>query len=74
MLNGVRGEAPMDVDALCETVLSVGRLMMHAEPTIESIDLNPVILNDLGQGCMAVDAVVVRRSRADWEAVEPARL
>ena len=60
VLDGVRGEAPMDVEALCDVLLALGRLMA-ASPGIDSVDLNPVMLHDAGQGCMAVDAVVVCR-------------
>ncbi len=56
---GVRGEAPMDVGALCDALLALGRLMGES-PDIRSIDLNPVILYDAGQGCLAVDAVIER--------------
>ena len=59
VLKGVRGEAPMDVEALCDTLQALGRLMADV-PDIESVDLNPVIVYDAGQGCLAVDAVVVR--------------
>ncbi len=62
VFKGVRGEAAMDVEALCDTVLAVGRLMMDDQQAIDSIDLNPVILKDKGLGCVAVDAVIVRRS------------
>lgn len=62
VLKGVRGEAPMDVEALCDTLQALGRLMADV-PDIESVDLNPVIVYDAGQGCLAVDAVVVRDGR-----------
>lgn len=60
LFKGVRGEAPMDVDALCETLLALGCLIGDAAQGINSVDLNPVILYDAGKGCLAVDAVVVR--------------
>ena len=59
IFRGVRGEAPMDIEALCDTVLALGQLMGKM-PEIQSVDLNPVILYDAGQGCLAVDAVIVR--------------
>jgi hypothetical protein len=37
----------------------LGRLMGAAQD-IGSVDLNPVILYDAGNGCLAVDAVVLR--------------
>ncbi|MCG6206745.1 acetate--CoA ligase family protein [Rhodopseudomonas sp. HC1] len=55
---GVRGEAPMDIDALAETVVRVGELMRDPQTRIASVDLNPVMLGSAGQGCVVVDAVV----------------
>ncbi|MDY0748062.1 acetate--CoA ligase family protein [Paucibacter sp. R3-3] len=61
ILAGVRGEPPMDVDALVTLVASVGRLMVD-EPDVVSLDLNPVLVGALGEGCMALDGVVVKRT------------
>jgi acetate---CoA ligase (ADP-forming) len=55
---GVRGEAPMDVDVLCDTVLRVGELMLEPAAKVMSLDLNPVLLDSAGRGCVVVDAVV----------------
>ena len=60
ILGGVRGEPSMDIDALCEMLFGLGRLMADSKQRIDSIDLNPVMLRDVGKGCIAVDAVVVR--------------
>jgi acyl-CoA synthetase (NDP forming) len=58
LFEGVRGEAPMDVDALCDAVVKIGELMADASAKVMSIDLNPVMLNT--DGCVVVDAVVFR--------------
>jgi acetate---CoA ligase (ADP-forming) len=58
LLSGVRGEAPMDVDTLCDTVLRVGELMLDRAARVMSLDLNPVLLDSAGKGCVVVDAVV----------------
>jgi acyl-CoA synthetase (NDP forming) len=55
---GVRGEPPMDVDALCDAVVKIGELMRDASAKVMSIDLNPVMLDSAGRGCVVVDAVV----------------
>jgi acyl-CoA synthetase (NDP forming) len=55
---GVRGEAPMDVDALCEAVVKIGELMLDPAAKVMSLDLNPVLLDSAGKGCVVVDAVV----------------
>jgi acetate---CoA ligase (ADP-forming) len=55
---GVRGESPMDVDALCDAVVKIGELMLDPAVKVMSLDLNPVLLDEAGKGCVVVDAVV----------------
>jgi acetate---CoA ligase (ADP-forming) len=55
---GVRGEPPMDVDALCDAVVDIGELMLDPDAKVMSLDLNPVLLDSAGKGCVVVDAVV----------------
>lgn len=57
---GVRGEPPMDVDALCEAVVGVGALMTGSNGEIASVDLNPVIVRSAGEGVVVVDALIER--------------
>jgi acyl-CoA synthetase (NDP forming) len=58
LFKGVRGELPMDVDALSDAVVKIGELMLDPGTRVMSLDLNPVLLDSLGQGCVVVDAVV----------------
>ena len=58
LLSGVRGEVPMDVDRLSDAVLRVGELMLDPAARVMSLDLNPVLLDSAGKGCVVVDAVV----------------
>jgi acetate---CoA ligase (ADP-forming) len=60
LLAGVRGEPPMDVDALADAVVKVGELMRDPDAKVMSLDLNPVLLDSVGKGCVVVDAVVFR--------------
>src|SRR5258708_7487308 len=55
---GVRGEPPMDVDALCEAVVKIRELMLDPASRVMSLDLNPVLLDSAGKGCVFGDAVV----------------
>src|ERR1700744_203311 len=55
---GVRGESPMDVGALCDSVMCIGELMLDPTARVMSLDLNPVLLDSTGKGCVVVDAVV----------------
>ena len=51
LLKGVRGQAPAKIEALIETLLRLGGedgVLLQYEHAIAEMDLNPVILNDLG--------------------------
>ena len=58
---GVRGEPPMDLDALCDAVVGVASVMTAANGAIASIDLNPVMVRSEGEGVVVVDALIERR-------------
>jgi len=58
ILEGVRDQAPSDVEALVEAIRSVTRLVTDF-PEIAELDLNPVRVGDVGDGCLALDARIV---------------
>ncbi len=58
ILDGVRGEAASDKEALAEAVVRVAALLT-ALPALKEIDLNPVMAYGQGRGLLAVDARVV---------------
>ena len=58
LLEGFRGSPPLDVEALVRIVRAIGRLLLD-EPTIREVDLNPVVLYPLGQGAVALDALMI---------------
>ncbi|WP_264213403.1 acetate--CoA ligase family protein [Leisingera thetidis] len=58
ILQGARGAPPMDVVAVCQAVVGLSGLM-EANPWIESVDVNPLLVKPEGQGAVALDALVV---------------
>jgi acetyltransferase len=58
ILQGVRGQAPADIDALAELVSRVAELA-RAEGNIDQLDLNPLFVYPAGEGVVAVDALIV---------------
>jgi acetyl coenzyme A synthetase (ADP forming)-like protein len=54
LLDGYRGSAPADIDALRDLLLRVGA-MVEDVPEIVELDLNPVFVRPRGQGALAVD-------------------
>ena len=60
ILGGVRGEAPLDVDALANAMLRLGAIIASARGHIAAIDLNPVMVGSAGQGLLVLDALIER--------------
>jgi acyl-CoA synthetase (NDP forming) len=58
LLDGVRGEPPLDVAALSRIAVAVGRVIAGARGAIASLDLNPVMVGAAGEGAVVVDALV----------------
>jgi acyl-CoA synthetase (NDP forming) len=56
ILKGVRGERPLDIEALVEDLLRLSQMMIDF-PEIEGIDINPVKV--LEKGAIAVDARIL---------------
>jgi acyl-CoA synthetase (NDP forming) len=66
LLSGARGQAPLDVEALAELLLSVSQLVTdHTE--IQELDLNPVRVYE--DGLLALDARMVVKADGDGEEV-----
>jgi len=57
LLQGYRGHAPADVEAIQELLLRLSRLVEEI-PEIQEVDLNPVFALPPGQGCRIADARV----------------
>jgi len=55
LLEGVRGQPPVDRDALIRALLSLSRLLVE-NPSIDQVDINPLIVSEVG--AVAVDARV----------------
>ncbi|HRO80871.1 MAG TPA: acetate--CoA ligase family protein [Alicycliphilus denitrificans] len=58
LLGGVRGEPPLDVQALSRIAVAAGRVIAGARGAIASLDLNPVMVGAAGEGAVVVDALV----------------
>jgi len=58
LLDGFRGEPPRDVESVRDLLVRISRLMARY-PSIQELDVNPVMVLPSGQGALAVDARVV---------------
>jgi len=61
LLEGVRGNPPVDEEALVDTLLRVGQLVQDF-PEIAELDINPLIVYPRGQGALAIDMRLVLAS------------
>ena len=55
ILKGVRGQPPIDKEALRDAILRVAHLMVRF-PEIDSIDINPLLVTSTG--AQAIDACI----------------
>jgi acyl-CoA synthetase (NDP forming) len=58
LLRGFRGSPALDVRAAAEIVHALGSLV-RANPAIQEIDINPVVVYPEGMGAVALDALIV---------------
>lgn len=58
LLEGVRGQPASDTEAVVDALGRVARLIMDL-PEVSEIDLNPLIVGQVGEGAWAVDVRVV---------------
>jgi acetyltransferase len=58
LLEGVRGEAPSDLDAIAECLMRLSQMVTDL-PQIKELDINPLIVYSAGQGAVAADARII---------------
>jgi acyl-CoA synthetase (NDP forming) len=63
MLDGVRGRPRADVGALAKALADVSRFAAAAGDSLESLDINPLAVLPVGEGVLALDALVVPARR-----------
>ncbi|HEY6869250.1 MAG TPA: acetate--CoA ligase family protein [Novosphingobium sp.] len=58
LLDGFRGRAPADVAALARAISQLSRLAAANADTVRTIEINPLLVRDAGEGVLALDAVI----------------
>jgi acetyl-CoA synthetase (ADP-forming) len=56
LLQGIRGRPPLDVDAVVDAVVRLSWLAHDLRDRLRELDINPLIVRRLGEGCVVVDA------------------
>ncbi len=70
LLDGVRGQPPVDKPALIEALLRIGQLVTDF-PQIAELDINPFVIYEQGGGGIAIDMRLVLQSSEQELAAEP---
>jgi acyl-CoA synthetase (NDP forming) len=61
VLAGARGRPAGDIEALAEALAALSRFAAVHADTVESVDINPLLVRPRGQGVVALDALIVAR-------------
>ena len=64
LLTGARGRARCDVNALANAISRLSELALTHADSIQSIDVNPLLVLPEGQGAIALDALIVKTADA----------
>jgi hypothetical protein len=59
LLHGARGRPRADVRAAARALVRLGELALDLGPRLRALDVNPLLALPEGQGCLAVDALLV---------------
>ncbi len=62
ILNGIRGNPPVDKNAICDLIMTVSEIV-EAYPQIREMDLNPVIVYE--KGLTVVDARIILKKNSN---------
>ncbi len=60
MLEGYRGGVRYDIDALCETLVSVGKFAAANKDTLKELDINPLFVYPEGEGVGVADSLIIK--------------
>lgn len=61
LLDGVRGEAAVDIDAYCAAAATLSAIAVAFRDQIKEIDINPIKV--LAKGCIGLDALLVLHNK-----------
>ncbi|HEY4142922.1 MAG TPA: acetate--CoA ligase family protein [Pseudolabrys sp.] len=57
ILEGVRGQEPYDIDALCQAVSTLSSIAAALQDDIAEVDINPLRVYPKGRGVQVIDAI-----------------
>jgi acetate---CoA ligase (ADP-forming) len=72
LLDGWRGAKPADIAAVAKTVSALSRFIVDFQSEVSEVEINPLAVLEQGNGCVALDAVIVRKRNQRFAARAPA--
>ena len=73
LLGGFRGQPAGDVQAVAQTMSALSRFIAEFSDRISEIEINPLAVMAKGQGCIALDCVLIPNDREGKHLVEFSR-
>jgi len=64
ILQGIRGRAPRDIEAIARTLVAVSDLVSAHRGAVAELEINPLWVGAVGQGVLALDALAIRAGDA----------
>jgi acyl-CoA synthetase (NDP forming) len=61
VLEGVRGQAPRDIDALVKAMVGLSDIFTVHRDHLSDMEINPIMVQAQGRGVAAVDVRLVRK-------------
>ena len=61
LLGAFRGRVPSDADALAQSIVTLSNFAMDNAQYLESVEINPLMVREQGQGVVALDTVLITR-------------
>lgn len=59
LLDGFRGRPRADVDAVAQAMVAVGHAFLAGQPTLDQIEINPLLVRQAGSGVVMLDALLL---------------
>lgn len=61
LLQGVRGDTPKDIDAVCDLLVKISHMAWDHRDSIQELDINPIFVYEKGQGLAIMDALAIKK-------------
>jgi len=61
ILEGARGSGRLDIEAITDVLVKVGRLAVDLQDNIAELDINPLLVMPEGKGAFVADALVIKK-------------